>query len=313
MKKILLSAVALVAAMSVNAQTEVAGITKDIATNVGFVIGDDGKASAKIKVAAGTELLKSESVTVTLLYDQDETNMTGLSKNDVLVNGEKFGSETGFQGNNNGPATALSGTFPESGCVYNFKVAKDGFLYVIHKGSNNKGYVVYEEKVARPSFLFVMSDGTKAASFDLSKIEGATFNDPEGGVYVNESYTILTPGSFTKNDVVTEGYVADMPSGTSVIKFQVFKDCNYQVLATGSKMTLAGFVFDTTGDATISIGDAEAPVVLLDKGQISGGEAGISNVKAEKFNGAIYNLAGQKVAANFKGIAIQNGKKVVLK
>ncbi len=41
---------------------------------------------------------------------------------------------------------------------------------------------------------------------------------------------------------------------------------------------------------------------------------GISTIKAaEKNNGAIYNLAGQKVAEGYKGIAIMNGKKVVLK
>lgn len=41
---------------------------------------------------------------------------------------------------------------------------------------------------------------------------------------------------------------------------------------------------------------------------------GIESVKAAaKAEGAIYNLAGQKVNNDFKGIAIQNGKKVILK
>jgi len=44
---------------------------------------------------------------------------------------------------------------------------------------------------------------------------------------------------------------------------------------------------------------------------ITSGIQGVKTVSVE--NGAIYNLAGQKVNANFKGIAIQNGKKVVLK
>jgi hypothetical protein len=45
------------------------------------------------------------------------------------------------------------------------------------------------------------------------------------------------------------------------------------------------------------------------------GTTGIQNVKAEKAanDGVIYNLAGQKVNSGFKGIAIVNGKKVVLK
>ena len=41
----------------------------------------------------------------------------------------------------------------------------------------------------------------------------------------------------------------------------------------------------------------------------------IQSVKAAnvKESAAIYNLAGQKVSDNFKGIAIQNGKKMILK
>ena len=41
---------------------------------------------------------------------------------------------------------------------------------------------------------------------------------------------------------------------------------------------------------------------------------GIKTVKAGATeNGAIYNLAGQKVDENYKGVVIQNGKKVVVK
>ena len=41
---------------------------------------------------------------------------------------------------------------------------------------------------------------------------------------------------------------------------------------------------------------------------------GINNVNvAENANGAIFNLAGQKVANNYKGLVIKNGKKVVIK
>ena len=38
---------------------------------------------------------------------------------------------------------------------------------------------------------------------------------------------------------------------------------------------------------------------------------GVKTVSTE--NGAIYNLAGQKVSESFKGIAIKNGKKIVMK
>ena len=46
---------------------------------------------------------------------------------------------------------------------------------------------------------------------------------------------------------------------------------------------------------------------------VKGGVNGIQTVKANTQNGAIFNLAGQKVADGFKGLVIKNGKKMVVK
>ena len=48
--------------------------------------------------------------------------------------------------------------------------------------------------------------------------------------------------------------------------------------------------------------------------EVESAAAGITNTQAANIvNGAIYNLAGQRVANGYRGIAIQNGKKVVIK
>ena len=48
--------------------------------------------------------------------------------------------------------------------------------------------------------------------------------------------------------------------------------------------------------------------------KVEGGQSGISTVKAQKVqNGAIYNLAGQKVGKDYKGIVIVNGRKYMQK
>jgi hypothetical protein len=45
-----------------------------------------------------------------------------------------------------------------------------------------------------------------------------------------------------------------------------------------------------------------------------GGSTGISTVKTVRVaDGAIYNLAGQKVDKNYKGVVIMNGKKMIQK
>ena len=41
--------------------------------------------------------------------------------------------------------------------------------------------------------------------------------------------------------------------------------------------------------------------------------SGINVVKANQQNGAIYNVAGQKVTSSYKGLVIVNGKKMIQK
>lgn len=72
------------------------------------------------------------------------------------------------------------------------------------------------------------------------------------------------------------------------ITFNVKAGSKYYVMIQGSKMGFAGFTFPAAG-----------------------GESGIASVKAAKANAAEYNLAGQKVAASFKGLVIKEGKKVI--
>jgi hypothetical protein len=74
-------------------------------------------------------------------------------------------------------------------------------------------------------------------------------------------------------------------------------------------MTASGFYFDETGDAKVSITVDDAEVVLL-AGNGTGIQA-VKNVKAE--NAVIFNLAGQRVDANYKGVVIANGQKKIQK
>lgn len=57
--------------------------------------------------------------------------------------------------------------------------------------------------------------------------------------------------------------------------------------------------------------DGRLNVVWLDENgnEIKGNTTGIESVKASVEDGAAYNLAGQKVNANYKGVVIKNGKK----
>ncbi len=94
-----------------------------------------------------------------------------------------------------------------------------------------------------------------------------------------------------------EGKVLDLDESfklseklTGTIEFDVVAGESYYVFCTGSKIGFFGYVFTPST------------------------ETGINSINAETTTEApAYNLAGQKVGKNFKGIMIQNGKKVVIK
>ena len=67
------------------------------------------------------------------------------------------------------------------------------------------------------------------------------------------------------------------------------------------------------GKAYLDLSGISANELKVDFGE-SGDVTGIAEVSTKKkFNGAFYNLAGQKVAQPTKGLYIVNGKKVIIK
>ncbi len=68
--------------------------------------------------------------------------------------------------------------------------------------------------------------------------------------------------------------------------------------------------FEACGVAVEAVGGAEPESVEAD----FGGESGIANMKADaNVDAPCYNLAGQKVNDNYKGVVLQNGRKYIVK
>lgn len=78
-------------------------------------------------------------------------------------------------------------------------------------------------------------------------------------------------------------------AGEFFVTFTAEADKSYYVFCTGSKLTFYGYTFTPAGST------------------------GINTVKAAAENGAAYNLAGQKVSENFKGVVIKDGVKMIQK
>ena len=307
MKKFLLSAAAVFAALSMNAQ-EICTFNADNALGLD---ADNGTA-----LAAGTVIGETASIVATV--GADETYKPQSVKATV-TGGEING---GLQGGSN-PKDADGGTpsstllAPVSGAYLQFEAKANGFLYIVHKASSNKAYTVFEEGTAIGYTFAAIGD----ASTDLGAVYQFTlkgegeYNELKNPVeWAEQEFLKATApdkyAAHTSTDADGKTtWSAIKVGGIGVIAFPVFKDCKYLASASGSKITWCGIYFAESEAKLVKVAKEDGTeLAIIDV------ETGINNIAAEKASkSAIFNLAGQKVSAAYKGIAIKNGKKFMSK
>lgn len=150
---------------------------------------------------------------------------------------------------------------------------------------------------AEPTGCAYKFETTKAGSVTVGVQLGGT----KGFHILNADFAEVAPASynlpaakdgdsqeFTQNEK-GENIIAEKSNGT--VTFSVAEGGTYYVFAAGSKMGFYGFKY------------------------VTGTSTGISDIQAPKSSkdGATFNLLGQKVASNAKGIVIKNGKKFINK
>ena len=313
MKKILLSAAALMVAMSMNAQ-ELCSFNTD--NSLG--LSDDGTT-----LTAGTVIGETQSIVAKIGADdtykkQDATFTIG----DGIIVGGLQGATNPKDADGGVPATTLKQ--PASGAFLLFEAKADGYLYVLHKASSNKAYSVFEEGTAI-SYTF-------AAIGDASTELGAVYEFTLPYEVVNEQFAVQNPiewaeqeflkatnpdayAAHWKEETADDGTVkktwdpAIKINGLGVIKFPVYKDCKYIVNANGSKITAAGFAFSTEDNLTIM---SEDVVIMGAGGPGPIGAKLIAEVDfttATEFNGWTQFGDGQEgsVALQSDGLAITVG------
>ena len=294
MKKILLSAVALVAAMSMNAQVfqvngEAQGLTSDLSD-----------------VAAGKVWGAIDgAVDITNAF-ATQHKLVDCKNNDyikVLIDGNEILTSGGVQGNDNpkdadGGNPALTLKPAVSGAVIQLDAKKDGWIYIVAKLSTNKQYMVFEEGAAMgyKIAMEVKDDRISSSVLNLEiKGEGEYNYIPEGRQV-----------QWVIREYLNDAEAATAGNGLGVIYFPVAKDCKYLAHATGSKISWSGIYFSENEAASIKVAkeDGTEFSILADP-------ASVNTIKADAQNGAIFNVAGQKVGANYKGLVIKNGKKTI--
>ena len=303
MKKFLLSAVALVAAMSANAQV--------------FKVSADaeGIGSDAVTVSAGKAWGSIEGV-----LDISNPFETGHKKVDcknndyvkVVIDGNEIVTGDGVQGQDN-PKDADGGnsanTLKEaaSGAVIQLDAKKDGWVYIVAKLSTNKQYVVFEEGSAM-GYKIAME--VKDDRFPTNKINLEIKGEGEYNYIPASVAQPDGPGiQWVVKEALGDPDAATAGNGLGVFYFPVAKTCKYYAHATGSKISWTGIYFSETEAASVKVVKEDGTEFAL-----VGDAAGISTVKANvENNSAIYNLAGQKVAKDYKGLVIKNGVKMIQK
>ena len=142
--------------------------------------------------------------------------------------------------------------------------------------------------------------------------------------YFVKGYIVGTPDFQRNNEQVLYGNcnfdIADAKGGSDKLTIfraksfdnQQFTEENVteKIIDENDLVTLVGKLQKYVKDEVVTPELSSCYLISVEKG----GSDGITNVNAAKAENAVrYNLAGQKVGNDFKGVVIMNGKKVVLK
>ncbi len=320
MKKFLLVAIALVFAMTINAQQYEVGYADDEEWEA--IAGDPDI----------TPLFHDGDFITWRAAFADEWKVGSAGACVVNDDIEVRGSNTGAVGSNNptrediitvvAPGdTVVVSQGALTGCAAFEFVPKqcDGYLYIFSKPSTNKQYVAYEEGWRIPYSFGAYRDGS-TWSYNLLDIpEALKYDEDAGDYYISDTYTIDYCGVYTGDSYdESTGAVSSATITVAVIKFPVYLGCKYQFCGLGTKVPVSAYYFDTTGDATIVTSDGGTIYkdgVAQGTTRFPADPTGIQSTVVEETtsSSAAYNLAGQRVSKDTKGVVIIDGKKFIIK
>jgi hypothetical protein len=308
MKKSLLSLAAVVVALGASAQAE-------------EVFIDAESIDIDAANAGGYVVAQSDNVVVSLPYSLSTYKTTALAGSDdpyntIAINGVEYRAVAGLTATGDGvnPVNPSLDDAASGGCVFQFDVKKDGYLVVFGKLSSNKNYYVWEGLSGQGATPVAYTLGM---NYDDDKIVFSMPADADG--YIDETAAdIDLYCNLTGRKTQTPGYIyanggdAASKNGLGVLVFQVWEEAeNYLVCAQGSKISCDGGVFVTEEPTQIALVGNDGVKDLI--GTYNSGVSNISVDKVYDENAPVYNVMGQRVAKDTKGILIQNGRKFINK
>jgi len=266
MRKILLSAAALVAAMSANAQVfKVSADANGIGSEEPYTSIEAGTVWGEIPGAA---TISNAFTTTHKAVDNKNDDF-----NKVIIDGNEIATSDGVQGQDN-PKDADGGnpavTFNQAtgGAVIQIDAKKDGWIYIVAKLSTNKQYMVFEEGLPI-GYKIAMESNNEA-------IPGGVLNlEIKGsGEYNNLTLEQYPAGiGWIIREFTGDAEAASAGNGLGVFYFPVAKDCKYLAHATGSKIMWNAVYFSETEAQSVAVAnDAETRTIIG-----NGGGSAVSN------------------------------------
>ena len=344
-KTLLLSAFAVLATVA-SAQTIIGLTTTEDLTAAGF------SADSKLDLPA-TTLLDNEAGTFGLAYaDSWGMTNVGKTYKTVKVGDSEEIKLSDFKaavGNTNPTFTSYEEGVMSAGAVFQIDAKKDGWMTVFTNINPNKQYLVFENKTGALPYTLGVAGADYVINYALPV---QTSGDDEGYIDFNapdaSKYFIMATrqavdangvklwkdaeGNTVAQDTKPDGGSAimeDIPGqnkpqfpylvagldkapseGTGFMTFNVLAGNSYYFSALGSKCGGVGFVFtDSEAEPVVTFcATDELPEVVFGTG------AAVESISAASDeNAPVYNLFGQKVGKDAKGILIQNGKKFIRK
>ncbi|MCH5234690.1 MAG: hypothetical protein J1E16_05300 [Muribaculaceae bacterium] len=294
-------------------------------------LADAGLSSeGKVAIEGGTVFAEGDAGTIAMAYN-DNWGITGASGSykNVVVGDVELTLGNGAVGDTNPTFSNYADGVMSAGAVFAITPAADGWLTIFCKMNPNKQYVVFEDVDGPLSYTLGYSNGETTIYYTLPHDEYylIDFEDYVLPGHELEFYEDETPkysyfvgaGGELGTDAVKPNFpwkVVGMPEKfeaqeTGFLMFNVAAGNTYYVSALGSKAGMGPFVLTESDEQPVVtyVATDTLPAVTFGEG------AGVESIAADSYdvNAPVYNVMGQKVNNDYKGIVIKNGKKFIRK
>ena len=164
--------------------------------------------------------------------------------------------------------------------------------------------------------------GFIACQFDVTLPAGLDVQRTSAGKVSKAKTCALTDRSSNEEEEFEFNFtIAEVGTGNNQYRFTMYNDNNAPFLGASGGAIM---VLTVTASDSFAGGEGKIHAITLTNENRKGvspddatftvsSAAGINDLKVDGSNAPAYNLAGQKVADGFKGIYIQNGKKMIQK